>query len=1236
MDSYRCRPWATACLVLVLVGGYPSIASAAVESANGPAAGTYCSLYEGDGASPVSSEGWTDRSFGTTTITGAVSGGETVALRNDNDMAQGGWMQRFTNFTPPFNLSVRGRYDPTTIRGGLVDLAHFFTGTHAGRAALTPTQLRIIVTPPITLPATQGAWYNVTFEVLAPLSVNVYVNGAFAGSGELTRATRIVFDQPNYQPVILSLTTDPPGTALGMVDYIRTTACPPTVVGPVAQDLGAPLSVAALGDGTVPPASPFRFVREGFPSALLYATTDDTTTGGSAIWSANYTVGAGSWPGTPMTPVDLAFDSPVEDFAEPIDVSALPIGSHTRCVYGRDYYGNWAAGAPACAVLQLVGPEPPEVSAVLLDDAVRTPSASLTIDASQGVWLNATIDDSRHGRSDVAAANWTLGAGAFPGFPMTPADGSFDSETEGVTAWLPPYSVGIGPHVLCVSATDAWGQENLTASCASLTVNGFPPSSVVGPLPYWYAGVTSVAATASDGTYPLVRIGLEYRYAANNVTWGPWTPFGEDNAAPWEWTFDFPDGEGHYGLRSIASDAFGASEAGLSLPDVVAGFDATPPTTSVLPLSPYWRTGGDVLLTAAATDPLSGVASVSLYYRHSTDNASWTPWSFTGSVPSPGPFTVSFTPTSGDGYYEFRSESTDRLGFAFSDALPDARVALDSAAPSSVLIAPARFWQTSTPIALTANAVDGLSGLGRVTLYSRFSIDNASWGPWSPWGSDGAAPWSWNFAPSAGGFYEAYSTSQDRAGNQESGGIAGAIRFAYDATAPASILEAMAEYWTSSPSLTVTATASDGASGVARVTLSYRYSPDNASFGAWTQVGVDTVAPFSWSFTAAQGDGFYQGMSHAEDQAGNAESSPGIYDSSWAIDSTPPQTAVDSVTPYLLPLLPFLLTAQGSDALSGLQSIELFVRYAPDNVTWSAWQSLGSVLPSSATWVFTAASGEGHYQLYSIGADRVGNREPAPAVADLILQYVAPAPPDITAPRVVATVPSNDAVSVPADATVTILFSEPMDQTATEGAFALVGPRGTVTGSFTWTTEERFEFVPDERLERGQGYRITLAQGATDLAGNPIDAPLSAQFTAEADLPASALNWKPLVALMFTVNLLAVAILSATRRRQDARPAPIGRIAAVAAAFIGSEVATGVGSLFFPLLAIPPVLGIGFAVDSTILAVGVVTLLVLGARKPGPLSSSPVPYAAPPAMGPPPPPGPGPTDPWPPAPPKAP
>jgi hypothetical protein len=208
----------------------------------------------------------------------------------------------------------------------------------------------------------------------------------------------------------------------------------------------------------------------------------------------------------------------------------------------------------------------------------------------------------------------------------------------------------------------------------------------------------------------------------------------------------------------------------------------------------------------------------------------------------------------------------------------------DTIKPSSNVVAITPYWKTTSPITITATASDtGWSGLKNVTLYYRFSSNNASWGGWMSVGVDTASPWSWSFAFSNGsGFYQFYSIAKDNATNVESAPATNDANCGYDNVAPSSSVNAITSYWHKTSPLTIDGTTIDtGGSGLWNVTLWYRYSSDNNSWGGWVASGLVDSNPWvavSWNFPFSNDTGYYEFYSIAKDNATNTESAPGSPD----------------------------------------------------------------------------------------------------------------------------------------------------------------------------------------------------------------------------------------------------------------------------------------------------------------------------------------------------------------------
>jgi Ice-binding-like/Bacterial Ig-like domain len=124
--------------------------------------------------------------------------------------------------------------------------------------------------------------------------------------------------------------------------------------------------------------------------------------------------------------------------------------------------------------------------------------------------------------------------------------------------------------------------------------------------------------------------------------------------------------------------------------------------------------------------------------------------------------------------------------------------------------------------------------------------------------------------------------------------------------------------------------------------------------------------------------------------------------------------------------------------------------------------------------------------------------------ADFSWTFTTGATVDTTAPFVTATVPANNATSVPINAAVTVAFSEamnpftitPVSFTLSHGGVAVAGVVSYV--GFTAT------FTPSSLLASSTVYTATMTAAAQDLAGNPLAFNTSWTFTTGVNLDTTA------------------------------------------------------------------------------------------------------------------------------------
>ncbi len=495
---------------------------------------------------------------------------------------------------------------------------------------------------------------------------------------------------------------------------------------------------------------------------------------------------------------------------------------------------------------------------------------------------------------------------------------------------------------------------------------------------------------------------LYYRYrTTNESSWSSNLSY-DVVITPWvscSWSFSFPNGSGNYQFYCIAKDNATNAESAPSSADTECGFDTQAPTSSVNVISPYWEKDS-TSISATATDPLSGVKNVTLYYRFSSDNGSWGAWLSVG-VDIVSPWSWDFTFSNASGYYQFYSIAIDYMSNPeVASGGADAWCGFDNGEPTSSVNEISPYWLNRTTT-ITATANDGLSGVRNITLYYRFGTNNLSWGGWVSGGIDTASPWAWNFSFSNdSGYYQFYSSAQDHSMNTEvDPGIADAWS-GYDTQRPSSSVNTITGYWITSSPLVLTSSVSDpGLSGLKNVTLFYRYRTANSSsWGSDIRFGVD-YDPWdtcSWSFTFPNGAGHYQFFSIAADNATNTEMAPGgSGDTTCGFNTGTPISFVNEIRPYWSSSEPLIIYANAEDVgPSGLKNVTLYYYNSTDNMSWMGpWQYGIDYDPwIECRWSFMFLNQTGFYRFYSRAADNSSNVEDAPLSNDTGCGYDTQSP----------------------------------------------------------------------------------------------------------------------------------------------------------------------------------------------------------------------------------------------------
>ena len=513
------------------------------------------------------------------------------------------------------------------------------------------------------------------------------------------------------------------------------------------------------------------------------------------------------------------------------------------------------------------------------------------------------------------------------------------------------------------------------------------------------------------------------------------------------------------------------------------------------------------------------------------------------------------------------------------------------------------------------------SGTGiRRTMYR---VDNGSW-------EDHAATGPFRLTGEGERFLEW--SSEDYAGNVEATQSA-TVRV--DDTPPTTTLAigdpkylVGGTYVTSATPLTLTA--SDGGVTPVGVALS-EYRIDG---GPWT--------PYTSSFSLA-GDGLHGVAYRSLDALGNLESDQSA---TVLVDDTPPATTLAVGEPKHMSAQTFV-TSSTPVSLSavdgGVNPVGIaFIECRVDTGSW---------IPHAAPFVL---AGEGTHLVEYRSGDLLGNVETTLAATFVVDDTSPSLELDLGTPRYDGTetyvtsatplsIAATDGGPVPVGVA-SLEYRLTGSWTPYAGAFVLDGPDGaravqaratdllgnafgrdlelvldntppTTTPSrgdgaypagttFGFTATDggsgvsRTEVLVDRGAWMAYAAPLTFAPGVHTIGFRSVDnlnnteAELALSVTIEgAPLPVPEPNWKPPVAAAFSAILVLVGIQSARRVPANVGSRPRVRAFVLAALpFIVIEASTGIVSLLTGWLSIPPILGLGTAVDVAILVAGVAIL----------------------------------------------
>jgi hypothetical protein len=320
-----------------------------------------------------------------------------------------------------------------------------------------------------------------------------------------------------------------------------------------------------------------------------------------------------------------------------------------------------------------------------------------------------------------------------------------------------------------------------------------------------------------------------------------------------------------------------------------------------------------------------------------------------------------------------RSQATFVAGSDQADQTFGSSAAFNGVAVS--LADPGTPLRATVPLSATASS-------DRSLVSVTFQRSPAGAGTWTTICAPAAAPYtcSWNSAGVADGLYDLRATALDASGYSRTSTV-GSRRV--DNTAPAVNATAATPL---TGSATVSATATDGGSGV----LSVAFEARPSSGGAWAPICTDGSSPYSCSWnTTALADGAWDVRATATDNAGNTSSST---TTNRIVDNTAPSVSVtDPGSPIGGTITLASTTGDGSG--SGVASVAYQYRTSPSG-TWTAACS-SSTAPFSCSWATPAT---GTYDLRAIATDGVSKTTTSAVVSARQVDNTIPATATMTNP----------------------------------------------------------------------------------------------------------------------------------------------------------------------------------------------------------------------------------------------
>ncbi len=511
--------------------------------------------------------------------------------------------------------------------------------------------------------------------------------------------------------------------------------------------------------------------------------------------------------------------------------------------------------------------------------------------------------------------------------------------------------------------------------------------------------------------------------------------------------------------------------------------DATTPTTFTPASDPSgWTNSSQPIISFSTTDTTSGID----HYEVKIDTGDFTK--------QPSPYTL---PIQNEGIHNITVRAYDVAG-NYLDRYVD--IYIDTGTPEGFTPeATPSTWTTNTQPVITFTTTDGTSDIDHYELSVNQGIFSIQTSPYTmPSQTDGA--------------HNVRVKAYDNAGNYNEGEVE-----VYIDSSPPSITHTPVPSGTKDFSITITAFILDEHSGLDNVELFFKKQTDigysslamNANEGIYsTEISAESVTEDGIEYYIKAVDGsspaneiYYGSDGETTDEL---NSFTDIDVSITLDDVTPPTITHVPVTASKLGES-ISLTASVTDDASGVDTVALFYKKISDS-TYSTISMTKSETRYSAELppeVITSEGMEYYIKVTDLALSpniayfgASGQVEEMPnSLNDIDISIIEE---DTIAPTVIDKSPIG--TDVPVGTTISVTFSEAMDQSATESVFTIAPG---LTGQSNWN-ENKLIFTPDSALDYKTQYSITIGSTAKDLAGNNLDSDFNWQFTTTSTIDTTA------------------------------------------------------------------------------------------------------------------------------------